>query len=74
GHHLIRAQLPLRAVEVFTLCDRLFPETPGILVSLAYAHQKSGDASAAVALAQRVLATDPDEPDARRVLEEAGKH
>jgi len=74
GHHLIRAQRPTEAIDVFALSDRLFPDNPDIVASLAYANLKSGDLVEARELASRVLELRPGDADAQLILDEVAPH
>jgi len=78
GHHLIRAQNPKAAIGFFELCNRLYPDLPGIINSLAYAHLEAGNKAKATELARRVLtlkASDSEVSDAREILKGSeGKH
>ena len=74
GHHRIRAQTAQSAIPLFRLADRAFPETPGIITSLAYAYLESGLWTEAQRLAEQALVISPKDPDARMVLAEATRH
>ncbi len=74
GHHRIRAQEPQGAIPLFALADCTYPDNPGIIVSLAYAHLESGHWAQARQLAEKALRLAPDDPDAVMVLAEARAH
>jgi len=73
GHHLIRANRAIEAIDIFTFCDKVSSDSPDILSSLAYAHLKSGNKDLAATLAQQALVAFPGNADALEVLTESKK-
>ncbi|MEM1322215.1 MAG: serine hydrolase [Bacteroidota bacterium] len=70
GFHKIRAEQALSAVDLFSIADALFPNNPGILVSLSYAYLQSGKMEKARRLLDRVLQIAPEDSDAKEILAE----
>jgi CubicO group peptidase (beta-lactamase class C family) len=70
GHHLIRTGKPKKSIGLFKMCDKLYPNTAGIIVSTAFAYLESGNLDEAKKLAQRVLTIDSENKDARLILKQ----
>ncbi|MBZ0204565.1 MAG: serine hydrolase [Ignavibacteria bacterium] len=61
------------ALEVFLLNTRLFPDFPNVWDSLAEAYMNKGDNEKAISLYKKVLDMQPDNPNAKKMLEKLQK-
>jgi len=74
GHHLIRAGQAGRALEIFLLCDRVFPDTDTIVTSIAFAHLSMGNREEARVEAERALQINESNPEAKGIILDATAH
>jgi hypothetical protein len=74
GYYLLNMQKISEAIEVFKLNVEQFPESSNAYDSLAEAHMQSGNDKAAIQNYQRSLELNPNNENAREMLEKLRKH
>jgi tetratricopeptide (TPR) repeat protein len=62
-----------KAIEVFILNTKLFPNAPNVWDSLGEAYMNKGDKEKAVANYKKVLEMDPGNQNAKKMLEKLSK-
>jgi CubicO group peptidase (beta-lactamase class C family) len=60
GWSFLRQDEEDRAFDIFTACDTLYPDSPGILVSLAFVHLRKGDIQLSRNLFKKAFKIDPE--------------
>jgi tetratricopeptide (TPR) repeat protein len=60
GWSFLRQDEEDRAFDIFTACDSLYPDSPGILVSLAFVHLRKGDIQLSRNLFKKAFKIEPE--------------